>query len=117
MKTVRLPIGPDEVFVFAHGNGDGTVTLYDEGDTRPAQPAIEPTIVLTPRQFRQALTRAGIRAAVDAAIAAGTDQDVKDWYAFADQFELGHPAVQATAAALGFSQAELKAVFELGASL
>lgn len=106
----------DRPFVASRGLADGRVTLYYSDDELPPPVVAPAAIILTPRQFRQALTRAGIREAVESAIA-GQDQDVRDWYQFADQYESTHPVVQATAQALGFSEAQLKAVFELGASL
>lgn len=71
---------------------------------------------LSPRQFRQALTALGLRAAVEAAIAAA-DQDTKDWYEYATTFERNHSVLIAMATALGKTGADIDALFALGATL
>ena len=71
---------------------------------------------ISPRQIRQALTRAGLRAAVEAAVAAG-DQDLKDWYEFSTAFERLNPQVMAMGEALSVSHASLDDLWALGASL
>lgn len=75
-----------------------------------------PIAPISPRQIRQALTRAGLRAAVEAAVAAG-DQDLKDWWEFSTAFERLNPQVTAMAAALGVSESALDSLWALGASL
>lgn len=75
-----------------------------------------PITPISPRQIRQALTRAGLRAAVEAAVAAG-DQDLKDWWEFSTAFERLNPQVTAMAAALGFSVSDLDQLWALGATL
>ena len=57
---------------------------------------------VSPRQIRQALTAAGLRASVEAAVAA-SDQNTKDWYESSTAFERAHPAVIAMGIALGVS--------------
>lgn len=81
----------------------------------PAPPAVVPQSV-SPRQIRQALTRAGLRASVEAAVAAG-DQDTKDWYEFATFFERSNPVVAALGAALNISDAQLDDLWILADSL
>lgn len=71
---------------------------------------------VSPRQIRQALTRAGLRAAIEAAIAAG-DQDTKDWWEFATAFERSHLMVVAMGAALGKTPRELDDLFTLAGTL
>ena len=68
------------------------------------------------RQFKQALTRAGKRAMVEAAIAAA-DQDTKDWYAEATDFQPTHPVIVAMAQALNIPQIDIDSLFILGGSL
>lgn len=75
-----------------------------------------PIAPISPRQIRQALTRAGLRAAVEAAVAAG-DQDLKDWYEFSTAFERLNPQVMAMGEALSVSHASLDDLWALGASL
>ena len=48
----------------------------------PADPVIIPIPSISPRQIRQALTHANLRASVEATVLAG-DQDLKDWWEFA----------------------------------
>lgn len=70
----------------------------------------------SPRQLRQALTRVGLRTAVEAAVASG-EQDLKDWWEFATEFERGNEHVIAMAAALEVSDKDLDDLFKLAASL
>lgn len=79
----------------------------------PPPPPIAP---ISPRQIRQALTRAGLRASVEAAVAAG-DQDLKDWYEFSTAFERINPKVIGMGAALGVSDKQLDDLWALGAAL
>ena len=94
-------VGPDEVF-----SSDQPPAIAIPVDLAP----------VSPRQIRQALTRVDLRAAVEAAIAAG-DQDGKDWWEFATQFERPHPKVIDMGHALGQTDAQLDALWELAASL
>lgn len=71
---------------------------------------------VTPRQIRQALTRAALRDVVEAGVAAG-DQDTKDWWEFSTEFLRDHPEVIAMGAALGKTDAEIDAIFALAATL
>jgi hypothetical protein len=88
-----------------------------EGNTPDPYIAPPPVIApVSPRQIRQALTRAGLRASVEAAVAAG-DQDTKDWYEFSTSFERLNPQVTAMGAALGVSDAQLDDIWILGATL
>lgn len=72
---------------------------------------------ISPRQFRQALTHFGFRSQVDGAVSASTDQDLKDWYQFASDFQRYHPEVLAMAAALGFTSDQLDQVWLYGIAL
>lgn len=73
MKTL-LPseiTDADRPFVYAHGNADGTVTLYYEGEPRPVRndPPPPPSKWVSAQQFRDAFTTAelaGILASADA---------------------------------------------------
>ena len=89
--------------------------VYSE--TEPA-PLVLPLVIppVSPRQIRQALTRAGLRSTVEAAIAAG-DQDTKDWWEFATQFERQHVRVIAMGVALGQTDAQLDTLWTLAGSL
>lgn len=82
----------------------------------PADPVIIPIPSCSPRQIRQALTAVGLRASVEAAVAAG-DQDLKDWWEFSTTIERNHPQVVAMGAALGQTPEALDALFTAGAAL
>jgi hypothetical protein len=71
---------------------------------------------ISPRQIRMALTRAGLRTYVEAAVASG-DQDLKDWWEFSTSFERLNPQVIAMGEALGKTAEELDGLWLLGASL
>lgn len=77
-------------------------------------PAVIPDV--TPRQIRMALSRAGLRASVEAAIAAGS-QDLKDWYEFSTTFQRSQPLVVQMGIDLGQSPAQLDALWTLAGTL
>lgn len=81
-------------------------------------PESKPTVPtsISPRQIRQALTRAGLRPQVEAAVAAG-DQDLKDWWEFSTTFERHNPQVDAMRQALVVTDEQVDQVWMLGASL
>lgn len=87
---------------------------YDGTDWR--EPAASVPQSVTPRQFRQALTRAGLRVAVESFIASA-DQDTKDWYEFSNSFERQNSVLIAAAHGLGKSDADIDALFVLAAGL
>lgn len=74
-----------------------------------------PTSV-SPRQIRQALTRAGLRQAVESAVIAG-DQDLKDWWEFATAFERANQHVIDMGLALGVTEKQLDDLWILAGSL
>ncbi|MCK6396073.1 hypothetical protein [Zoogloea sp.] len=77
---------------------------------------------VTRRQFRQGLTRLGLRAGVDA-WRAGLDtsaqagQDAADWYDDSNEFERHNPILNAMAAQFGLSSAQVDAAFVMMAGL
>ena len=105
--------GPD-AFIDAPRGFDATLidryTVVDGALLALPQPSV------SPRQIRQALTRAGLRASVEAAVAAG-DQDTKDWYEFATQFERSSPIVAALGVALSVTSAQLDDLWTLAGTL
>ena len=102
---------------FAHLLPAGCVPITpEEAEALRPVPPPPPIAPISPRQIRQALTRIGLRTAVEAAVAAG-DQDLKDWYEFSTAFERNNAQVTAMAAALGVSAADLDQLWALGATL
>jgi len=85
---------------------DGLVTLW----TRERLPAI------TARQIRLALTRAGLRDAVEAAVAA-SGRDMRDWWEYSTDLHRDNPMVAQMAGALGVTAEQVDAIWELGAGL
>lgn len=71
---------------------------------------------ISPRQIRMALSREGLRAAVEAAVAAG-DQDTKDWWEYSTVFERNHQKVAEMAAALKVTDGQVDALWALGTTL
>lgn len=106
----------DRPFLASRGHADGTVTLYYEGDTIPPIPVGTTGVTVDARQFRQALTKANLRASAEALVAASS-QDVKDWYEYAPEFTSNHPVLIAMAAQMGKTQADIDALFALAMTL
>lgn len=93
--------------------GDSSIEEYIIEDI----PAIIPVPTsVSPRQIRQALTRANLRTTVETAISSG-DQDTKDWYEFATEFERSHHKVEMLAEVLNVSSEQLDALWILAATL
>ena len=80
------------------------------------KPVSAPVAQISPRQIRMALTHAGLRSQVEAAVAAG-DQDLKDWYEFSTYFDRNHPQVIAMAQSLNVTDQELDTLWALGGTL
>lgn len=86
-----------------------------QGFSKPVPPPPLP-LVVSPRQIRQALTFCGQREVVESGVAAA-DQDTKDWWEFATQFEENHPRVVAMCQQLAISDEDRHAVFVKAAAL
>jgi hypothetical protein len=83
----------------------------------PAPPAPPPApIVVTPRQIRLALNQLGLRTAVENYVAAA-DQDTKDNWAFAAEFDQADSVPVVAVKALGRTDEEIAALFILAKSL
>lgn len=70
----------------------------------------------TAYQIRQALSVAGLRDQVEAAVAAG-DQAMQDAWHYAQTFERLHPKILAIGTALGQTEQQLDDLFTLGMTL
>jgi hypothetical protein len=79
-------------------------------------PPPPPIADISPRQIRMALSRAGLREAVEVAVAGGS-QDLKDWYEFSTTFERNNAQVTAMGAALGVNDQALDGLWALGETL
>jgi hypothetical protein len=97
--------------------GTGEIVEADTIDW-PAPPTPAPVVPesVTPRQIRQAMTAAGMRASVEAAIAQA-NQDTKDWYEYATEFRRDHQAVADLAAVLDITTEQLDSLWILAGSL
>lgn len=71
---------------------------------------------ISPRQIRQALTKVGMRSAVEQAVAAAS-QDTKDWWEFATQFERDNTEVIAMGIVLGQTTEQLDKIWTMAAGL
>ena len=68
-------------------------------------------------QIRKALNRAGLRDAVESAVAASNDLDLKDGWERAPTFWSDQPMTLALGASLGKSAADMYALFQLAETL
>lgn len=84
-----------------------------------APPPVEippPVISVTPWQIRKALNATGLRDAIEEAVAAG-GQTVRDAWSYAQEFRRDNPLVSSVAYALGKTDAEIDAIFDLAKTL
>ena len=107
----------------SESGGDESRLWFDGAVIRvlPPQPLSVPDRV-TRRQFKQGLTRLGLRAAVetwraglDTSSSAG--RDAADWYDESNDFERANPILNAMSAQFGLSQAQVDAAFIMMAGL
>ncbi len=85
----------------------------------PPAPEPEPDPVpeaVTPRQIRKALNASGLRATVEAAVAAAP-QDVRDEWEYALEIRRDYPLMTAMAAQLGMTDAQIDDLFRAAAQL
>lgn len=120
-STAAEVITPDRGAVFATPERiDEWAALQDwiaAGNTpEPADPVPVPAVTVTPRQIRLALNATGLRASVEAYVAAAS-QDVKDSWEYSTVFERDHPLLVAAGQGLGKSEAEIDALFALAGTL
>jgi len=76
-----------------------------------------PVYTCSPWQIRKELNAQGLRAAVESAVAASTDQALKDGWQFASEFRSDDPFVISMGAALGKSPAEIAALINYASTL
>lgn len=94
---------------------DATPAESAEIDARKTAPPPVPESIMA-SQFLRSLNYHGMRSQVDTYVA-GSDQDTKDWYARAQQFERHHQKVLSAMSALSITDAQADAVWTYGASI
>ena len=104
-------------------DGDQSRLWYGAGVIRvmPPQASTVPAKV-TRRQFKQGITRLGIRPSVEAwrtslDTTTQAGQDAADWYDDSNEFERANPILNAMAAQFGLSTAQVDAAFVMMAGL
>lgn len=76
----------------------------------------KPIPSVTPRQIRLALTQLGLRAAVETAVTAAS-QDVLDTWHYATEFDRNNPLVASLATQLNVTSEQLDGLWRLAATL
>jgi hypothetical protein len=74
-------------------------------------------LTCTPFQIRAALTKLNLRASVEAAVSASTDQSVKDAWQYAQQFIENDPFIVSMATQLGQTSDQIHQLFQLAQTL
>ena len=104
--------------------GGDPARLWHDGDVIRVMPPQAPPVPgkVTRRQFKQGLTRLGIRAGVEAWRASldtstQAGADAADWYDDSNEFERANPILNAMAAQFGLSPAQVDAAFVMMAGL
>ena len=80
-------------------------------------PVVKVALIATKYKFRLALNQLGLREAVETAVAASADQNIKDAWQYADEFRSDDPIVLQLGAALGKTEEDIRVVFELANTL
>lgn len=92
------------------------VAVSGNGVLRPELAAADTSTAISARQIRLALNQAGLRDAVEAAVAAG-DRDLRDWWEYSIDVHRDHPMVEGMIQALGITAAQADALWDLGRGL
>lgn len=112
IETEERPIDPDDSGVLGEWvklRADYIIEIVDYVPPVPKS--------ISPAQARKALTFFGLRSAVESAIAASTNQDLKDDWEYAGSIERENPGLNAMAAGLNISTEQLDELFRYGATL
>lgn len=109
-------VEPDVSTFFPEGSaGYAEFEAWQAQGNSPEQEPL-PALVCSRWQIRKALNLAGLRAAVEAAVASGS-QDLKDGWEFANEFRSDDPLVLEMGVALGKSPEEIREVIALAITL
>lgn len=99
------------------GSAEDCATDENFQQTRPQPFVVSQGIApVTPRQIRLALTQLGLRAAVETAVTAAS-QDVRDTWQYATAFERDNPLVASLATQLNVTSEQLDGLWRLAATL
>lgn len=114
-RYTHEPLPPDVIRVEF---GTTEATIYQKGDTLPVSVPEVVANLITPRQFRQALSRlsAAMRQSFDTQFAT-LSQDDKDWWAFEKEYERTAPQVARLAAKMGVNSAQLDSLWAAAGKL
>lgn len=118
INPADAPVATPTVGVLLGVHADPLTQKVEGGDLvpyTPPPPAPVPVYVVSPWQMRRALNQIGLRATVEAAVAAG-DQDTKDGWEFASEFRRDNALLLGMAAALNLTEQDLDDLFTLAAT-
>lgn len=99
-----------------HVEADDSWDCYLPGDELPPMPPPPESIVVSPNQFRLALLQSGLLDAVEAYVAA-QPRPVQIEYGFAPRIHSQNPLIAAAAQALGLTDGQRLALFQLAETL
>lgn len=107
----------DGAFVNPETNAEYLAWLAEGNTPEPADPLPPVIYSCLPWQIRKALNAQGLRAAAEAAVAASTDQAMKDGWEFATEFRSDDPFVISMGAVLGKSEEETAQFIQYASTL
>ena len=93
------------------------VWLEEGNIPEPADPIPEPILIATKYKFRLALLELGLLDDIESFVAATEDRRVKIAWQYADEYRSDDPLAIGLGYALGKTDAEIQAVFELANTL
>ncbi|SMF94608.1 hypothetical protein SAMN02949497_1929 [Methylomagnum ishizawai] len=118
MQNVKTPAERDALkpVLAVHVEADDSWDCYLPGDELPAMPSPLDSIVATPSQFRLALLQSGLLDAVEAYVAT-QPRPTQIEYEYAPQIHSQNPLIVAAAQALGLTDGQRLALFQLAVTL
>lgn len=114
----QLPEGEKEEEYYRTEQNDAPYVVFTKKSPEQIrQEFLNRLPVLSPWQMRKALNAANLRTVVEGAVAASTDQEVKDAWDHAQEFRRDNPLVIAIATAMGKTEEDLDNLWILGGTL
>ena len=110
MGAMRADLGDDV------GRYEDLIALV-EANIKPVVPEPPPILIATKYKFRMALLNIGLLDDIESFIAATEDKAVKIAWQYADEYRTDDPLVLGMGYALGKTDDEIRAVFELANTL